>query len=197
MLNKWISLFERYWDSFAQEVNSNVRIYRLVWITALLVCAYVFFFFYDKSSMQSQVLSSLYAQSERSTRIGSVELWQTRETQQKTLKDALQEYCWVANNPPLASADVQTTLQRIISRYEIVNSRLSVATPEVVDESMWRIRAQLRGKLDSGSHYLALLRDLEDLRRFISVERVSLTSTGRGETIDMLVSVCFVREQNG
>ena len=193
-MNSWFLRLETLLQTFSEEVESNQRLHRMAWIIGLLLSGYLYFSVYDASARQVERLESLFVQSERITNIGSLELWQSRAAQQEVLQRELRTYCWSANSPQLASADIQTTLQRIINRYEIDYSRLTVASPEIWDDSLWRIRAQLRGKLDSGSHYLALLNDLEDLKRFIAVERVSLTSTGRGETIDMLVSVCFSRK---
>jgi len=197
LLTDWKSAGRDFLRATTDEIRLNVRLYRMTWIVGYLFCGYLFFALYDASMHQKEKLALLYNQSERVSRVGNIELWQSREEQQRTLQDDLRQYCWIAANPQLASADVQTTLQRIIGRYQILNSRLTVATPEVSDGSIWRIRAQLTGKLDSASHYLALLKDLEDLKRFIAVERVSLTSSGRGETMDMLVSVCFVGDEVG
>ena len=193
-MNSWLQRLDLLLQSFSEEMQRSQRLYRMSWVVGMLVCGYVFLSIFDASALQVERLENLYQQGERTASVGSIQLWQSRSAQQEELQEELRNFCWLANNPQLASADIQTTLQRIINRYAIVNSRLTVASPEIWDNSLWRIRAQLTGKLDSGSHYLALLNDLEDLKRFIAVERVSLTSTGRGETIDMLVSVCFTRK---
>lgn len=177
-------------QQFREELRVNPRLIRLVWLavyfSALLVVAGLMDTNDQLGSKARKMLSDLA----RVGTVGNKEVWSNRLEQQKVYQSEMLRHCNKAANSGLASADIQTVLQQLLVRYELINSRLTVSEPELASRGLGRINGQITGRIEQGN-LLPMLNSLEDPSYFFSIERLVITVNSAGDAIDLLVSSCF------
>ena len=177
-------------QQFREELRVNPRLIRLVWLavyfSALLVVAGLMDVNDQLGSKARKMLSDLA----RVSTVGNKEVWSNRLEQQKVYQSEMLRHCNKATNSGLASADIQTVLQQLLVRYELINSRLTVSEPELASRGLGRINGQITGRIEQGN-LLPMLNSLEDPSYFFSIERLVITVNSAGDAIDLLVSSCF------
>lgn len=175
---------------FQDELRSNPRLIRLMWLTGYFSALLIVFNLIDASEQLASRAQRMLNDLDRVGSIGTKDVWNDRLKEQKVYQSALLRHCGNANNAGLASADIQTVLQQLLVQYEMINSRLTISEPELAGGRLGRIRGQLTGRIEQGN-LLPLLSRLEDPSHFFSIERLAITFNDRGDVIDLLVSSCF------
>lgn len=178
---------------FELELRQNPRIFRLLWVCLYIVFLYLIFGLYDRNHVMQQTVGTEASQLARHTVSEGVEEWYERLEQERHVKNELLALCWNAPSSTLASADMQTRLQRLSATHKLDASRLSVAEPVVHqfgDKKIWVIRAQISGKSDRAR--LPIMIDaIENGDEQFVIERMQF-SDRRSGSINLLVTACFI-----
>ena len=180
---------------FREEVLANRRMVRMLWLVVYLTLGYGIVGFLDLFDEKGAEIARL---TERLAAVGSIEAkatWDTRVEAQQVTQSEFKTHCWPAANEGLASADLQTDIQAMISLYELSNTRLNVSSPEFADAQTWRIRAELTGKVGD-ENLIPLLNDIENSGPHLWLERASIVFSNRGNTLDFLIAACFYAPSN-
>jgi len=175
---------------FQDELAANPRLIRLVWLSGYFAVLLLGFSLMDASEQLEANAQRMLNDLAQVGSIGTEEVWSNRLEQHKVYQSALLRHCGKATNLGLASADIQTILQQLLVRYELMNSRLTISEPDLAGGRLGRIRAQLTGRIEQGN-LLPLIDRLEDTSYFFSIERLSVSFDDRGDVVDILVSSCF------
>ena len=175
---------------FQDELAANPRLIRLVWLSGYFAVLLLVSSLMDASERLEANAQRMLNDLAQVGSIGTEEVWSNRLEQHRVYQAALLRHCGKATNLGLASADIQTILQQLLVRYDLVNSRLTISEPDLAGGRLGRIRAQLTGRIEQGN-LLPLLNRLEDPSYFFSIERLSVSFDDRGDVVDILVSSCF------
>ena len=172
------------------EVGSNVRLKRMLWVIACLAFVYIIFEFVDMIDAEQAEVDSLARKVASIESIGALSLWQARAQEQAKRRDELLTHCWPATSDGLASADLQTNIRTLLNRHGVTNARFNIAPAEQLGTDSWRIRAEITGKVKK-EDLVPLLHDIENADNRLSIERASITFLRRDDTLNVLVTGCF------
>lgn len=180
-------------ERFRMEIATNPRLKRMTWLILLIVLIYSFLGLHDINRKLRTDHQRLVAEVVRLQQMQDPSVWQARLYQEKELSVELGDLCLQALSEQLASADVQTKLQRITSKNEMENSRLTLSKPEVhsLDSgNVWYIRANISARVNIGNVPL-VIRELETLESRFVVEQVRYVDASNGGKLDVTVGVCI------
>ena len=175
---------------FQEELRINPRLIRLVWLAGYCFALLFVAGLMDTNDQLGFKAQKMLSDLARAGSVGNKEVWSDRLEQQKVYQSEMLRRCNNATNSGLASADIQTVLQQLLVRYELINSRLTVSEPELAGRGLGRINGQITGRVVKGN-LLPLLDSLENPSYFFSIERLVITVSSAGDAIDLLVSSCF------
>lgn len=184
-------------DSLIREIRVNSRLVRLIWLVGYLVALYAIVALHDESNRLRETTAVLIKRTERVLAAGEVETWDVRYRHELMVSEQLLAYCWSSSSAELASADMQTVLQRLALDNEIGKVRLVIGEPETEkfdDKSVWLIRAQLQGRSER-ENLPFFVKALEKSGEFFSIEGVTYFEQ-RGGSMTLLLQACFVDESS-
>lgn len=167
----------------------------MCWVIVYLMICYVIATCYDSTQALKAANESEARQLSRVQGGDSVSLWQKRYDAERKVFEQNRSRCWNAPSKEIASADVQTLLQKMAIEYELNDPRLTIGEPEpgVFDgENAWRVSAQIRGRINSGL-LPPLINMLEADEAFFAVTRLEYLQKRSG-TLNLFVSACFLEE---
>lgn len=197
-MNKLLSQVEFLKSRFGEEVAINPRIVWMCWTILYLVLLYVGLATMDAKHRLEAKVFGLENERLKLESVGTLAVWNERIDSQQQIQQSIGASCGVAKEPQLSSADLQTTIQGIVNTYDIENSRLNLTEALALGKSdtFWRHRAQITGRMPR-DQVLPMLVALESRSSHVAVERLVATFSDRGVVVDLLLSVCFMRKEDG
>ncbi len=181
--------------TFRTELSANERFRRMIWLIVYILMCYGIVGLGDLTSSYEAASESKQSELARllTSSDASMETWSERKGNESQLQDQLLESCWMSQGPRLASADMQTELQRITKAYSLKNSRLTLSTPETIEldsNEVWLIRAQVRGRLHQ-PRIPSLLKALEYGENSFAISKLRFVDQRGGGTLNMTLVACF------
>ena len=184
---------------FNHDLASNPRFGRMIWVVGYILICYCIVGLGDVAHSLGQSADAKRSELFRlSAGVNeSVNVWKERRDQELASQSQLLTYCWQAANARLASADMQTTLQRINSAYSVKNARLSLSEPEQISMGsvkVWQIRAQVRGRIGQ-DRMPSLVNALESPDTPFSISEMRFAEQRGSGELDLTLSACFSEGQ--
>lgn len=190
-------------SSLKLEFHANPRIRRLTWLIGYILVLYIVLALSDFNTSlrtESTAMQAEIARIMRGSETTGV-VWHERLSQEESLQQQLIQSCWTAKDARLASADMQTELQKFYRNFDLKNSRLALSDPEALKLSeggtAWVIRGDIKGRIKL-NRLPSLVNALEHGKNRFFVQEVRFVRQRSAGTLDMLLSACFVQgDRNG
>ena len=162
----------------------------MIWAIAYIVAVYFILALTDEVNRVELEARSVSESLQRLSAYDSTTDWDEYKIREEKVNAELSRQLWSARTPGLASADLQTTLQEAIRKYEISNFRLKLGEPKPLSlgsAPVWLIQAELIGQI-SGKQLPRMLADLESSHRPLRIDRLTF-APARGNLLNLLVSI--------
>lgn len=184
--------FHEYQQLLMEEISSNPRFRRMLWVIVYILFGYLMVTLYDANQVLRTQAAQLASEHGRTSELENPDLWKQRQISENQVREQLFNSCWQAPSAGIASADMQTVLQQLLVGFELTNSRLTLSEPEqyeMHDGLVWLIRAQIRGRINRANVPL-LVSALENRDSFFGIDRLYFLENRSG-SLDMVVKACF------
>ena len=183
----------RYWvDLAAIEMRDNPRMPRMIKITGVIVALYLVLGVADQREKLEIVADRLAGEQAKLAGAAFEDSWNDRLEHEKQAFAQLAAKCWDAPSAGIASADMQTVLQRLSTNFDLQRLRLSVSVPELHDlehGKFWPIRAQLQARVER--NVLPVLVDaMEKAPKQFTIENLNFVDN-RGSNLNVVLASCF------
>ena len=182
--------------AFDDELRSNPRLIKMGWVIGYILCGYIIFGLSDFNDSLGEKSEAMQAEIARIMRGAetSEQSWQSRLNDEKKSQVQIVGRCWMAADSRLASADMQTELQRLYREYDLKNTRLTLSDPEstVVDAGkvVWIIRGEVKGKIGL-PRLPALINALENAENRFFVRELQYTKQKKTGSLSLTLAACF------
>lgn len=190
-----VNQFRALQRAFNQELESNDRFPRMLWTILYLLILFVTLSIYDSAKLLRDSNGATERQVSRLLASESSEQWQVRLDAEIETFQQNKKLCSTTPSKEIASADLQTMLQRLASQFQVNDARLTVGEPEagkLYQSQGWVIRAQIRGRAESGM-VPPLVDALENISPVFVVERMDFLQRSTG-TLNLFLAACFLEQ---
>ena len=179
-------------DQAIQEYSANRRVRLMTWLAIYVAIVWLIVALVEMSEDRSKKVGRLVTEQRVISTYETVEDWSRRLTHEQYANKALREMCWQGDTPEVASADIQTFLQRQLNEYEVESVRLKLSEPVELrseDASLWSIKAEIIGKMKK-SNFPPLIAALEFEGNGLQISRLRHLGQRSGLT-NLLVTTCI------
>lgn len=182
-------------SSFRDELSNNRRFRRLSWLVVYILICYGIIGMRDFANSLESSAAIKRTELSRLTRSESISpgTWEKRKYEELVVQSQLLESCWMANGPRLASADMQTILQKVTKDYSLRSSRLTLSEPESINidkQRVWRIRAQVSGRI-SQARMPSMIKAIEYSVTPFSISKMHYVEQVGSGSLTLTLVACF------